>query len=86
MSKINARKIKEIRNRASQAKKDLDGNDVEHFRINLVGLIGDVNLMLGLIEEIRTSVHFAEDEGVISYIAELLGTNCQHDKGIDEES
>lgn len=68
MSKINAKKINEI-------KKSIKNNKVS---------IEDVKLMINIIEEIRKDVHSAEDAGdALLGIAEDLGTNCYPDKDID---
>ena len=83
MSKINATKIKAIKKRIAGIKYELE-EGVSGIG-SLEEIVNDAELMLSVIEEIRSEVHCAEDPETLLWVAEVLGTNCDG-RDIDEDS
>lgn len=73
---IDRRKLDEIKESIRQCETSSAYSDC--------GLVEHSKLMLQVIERVREAVHEVEDVDVLLYIAEMLGTNCEPGKDIDD--
>ena len=80
---INASKIKAIKGRIYEAEEALEDGISKPERL-VEGLIKDMKLLVSLIDRVREDVHFSQGPDDLLYIAEYLGTNCYHDKDVDD--
>lgn len=91
MARIDSTRLATIKQNISESNGDLSREDFTYedmyhvLRRDLATLVKDAELMVEVIESVKEVVHYAEDADSLLCVAEMVGTNCEPDKDIDED-